>query len=280
VTHELGHAIGFGHSAQPDAIMRSSAYGARGPRLGADDRDAAHCAYPHGITLLIPNGGESWDAGSQQAITWQTTEEAGPDAGLIDLEYSEDGGLEWQSVAAGLANDGHYQWNVPSLESANLRVRAIRHNLSTAPGSPFPSACSLDGSNASFSITTQTPLGGTISRSLRLDKAAGGQLRLSWNASCSRDTDDYAVYSGALATLRSGTLAPQPLTCSAGVDLAEYVTPSAGDSYFLVSPLAGSNEGGLGPGRSSSPASCAVVEESSVCPGRGSSRRGPRVRAR
>ena len=61
-THRLGHGLGFGHSTVPDAIMRSYAYGrnGRGPRpLGDDDRDGAHCLYPHTFALTAPNGGEA-----------------------------------------------------------------------------------------------------------------------------------------------------------------------------------------------------------------------------
>lgn len=46
-THELGHAIGFGHSTASDAIMRASAYfNGRCNRLGSDDIAAAEFVYP------------------------------------------------------------------------------------------------------------------------------------------------------------------------------------------------------------------------------------------
>jgi hypothetical protein len=47
--HELGHTLGFGHSADPQAVMRATAHDdGRGAQLGDDDRMAASVVYGDG----------------------------------------------------------------------------------------------------------------------------------------------------------------------------------------------------------------------------------------
>jgi cysteine-rich repeat protein len=68
--HELGHAIGFGHSSHPDATMRATAhFDGRCAMLHADDAAAATFVYPFGAEC--PNGeldpGEGCDDGNTAA---------------------------------------------------------------------------------------------------------------------------------------------------------------------------------------------------------------------
>jgi len=251
--HELGHGIGFGHSTVADAIMRASAYGnGRGPRLGDDDRDGAHCHYPHALTLTSPIGGEAWQAGSSHAITWTASAEAGPDPGTLDVEFSADGGVTWTVVSAGEPNDGSYPWTVPSAPGAQSVVRVLRHNRVAPTPAPYPEACSLDVSDAAFTVTAVPPAvagcapDGRTGSPLRVAKASVGALTITWGASCSATASNYALYEGTLSALRSGSWDHVPRTCAAGLDLAETVTPAAGNSYYLVAPLAGGQEGLLG----------------------------------
>lgn len=250
-THELGHSIGLGHSGVADAVMRSSAYGgSRGPRLGDDDMDAVHCVYPHTLTLSSPSGGENFTRGETHGVTWFSTVESGPDAGQIDLEFSDDDGATWQSLTAGTANDGYYDWNIDVSPGALYRVRAVRHNRVSPTPAPWPSACSSAISAAAFSVTAQ-PLGGVPDGSsgqpLILGKS-GGEITFSWGDSGNDSVDDHAIYRGDLDALRGGTWNHAPETCSAGTDLFESLAPAPASSYYLVSPLSGSAEGDLGSG--------------------------------
>jgi hypothetical protein len=246
--HELGHGLGFGHSTAPDAIMRAVAYGDRGPRLGDDDRDVAHCHYPHTLHLIEPNGGQTWVGGSLQAVRWSSTSEVGPDAGVVDLEYTIDGGASWRTIVSDEPNDGYYAWLVPYEISTDVRVRVIRPHRGDVVPSYYPATCSGDGSDAALSIAPPPLIAGAIQggAGLRLQHLINGELELTWPPSCSDDTDDYVVYEGSLEALRSGVWDPQPATCSASLDLWESIVPSPGDRYYLVAPAAGPFEGSLG----------------------------------
>lgn len=245
--HELGHGIGLGHSTVYDALMRSYVYGNRGPRLGDDDRDGAHCHYPHTLAVTSPNGGETWTAGTVHAIAWSVTEEAGPDPGTVSLEYSTDSGATWLPVASDEPNDGSYTWTVPDSPGTRARVRVLRPNLVSPTPSPYPSACSSDASDADFAIAAALEAGTVPATGtpLRITKA-GSDLTLTWGASCAATASGYAVYEGTLAALRSGVWDHVPRTCAAGTDLAETLTPGSGGRYYLVAPLSGSFEGTLG----------------------------------
>ncbi len=264
-THETGHGIGFGHSSASDAIMRSSAYGNRGARLGDDDIDAAHCHYPHTLTLLAPNGGEVWSAGNTETIAWSATAEAGGDPGTVDLEYSTDGGSSWLPIAVGTVNDGSYAWAVANAAGDDVRVRVVRHALGTLT-SPYPlSSCSNDMSDNSLSITAAPPVAGSVGASATLEKLAGGSIRVRWSTSCSGNADNYAIYEGSLAALRAGSWDHTPVRCNAGTDRVEDFVPSSGASYYLVSARAGVAEGSLGTDsvgheRPQAAAPCAVRE--------------------
>jgi hypothetical protein len=273
-THELGHGIGFGHSTALDAIMRAYASGGRGPRLGDDDRDGAHCHYPHSVSLLSPSGGEQWEAGSVQMIEWDTSAEQGPDPGEVDLEYSTDGGRVWKALASGAVNDGFHGWFVPDDTSTDARVRVVRPHRDAFAAQFYPSACSQAASAGSFAITPATIVAGSIPADagggLALRLEPNGWLRLSWEPSCSSDVVDHVVYEGNLDALRSGTWDHAPLTCTAGADLAEYVYPGYGNQYYLVAPRASTYEGSLGSSSSGLPrpessSACAPREIDSTC---------------
>lgn len=71
------------------------------------------------ITVLSPNGGENWQAGSQQSITWSSQEVLN-----VKLEYTIDNDTNWMTIEENIpANSNSYTWIVPNTPSNNCRVR-------------------------------------------------------------------------------------------------------------------------------------------------------------
>lgn len=73
------------------------------------------------LTLLSPNGGETYPANSLQSITWIA---AG--IGSVYLDYSLDAGASWNPLAGGTAipaNPGQFSWYVPNLNVSQAKVR-------------------------------------------------------------------------------------------------------------------------------------------------------------
>ncbi|MFN8547306.1 MAG: cohesin domain-containing protein [Candidatus Eisenbacteria bacterium] len=101
---------------------------------------------PPTIALSAPNGGESWQVGSQHAITWTASDPNAGDPLQISLEYSVNGGAQWTSIVSGLSNSGSYNWTIPNNPSTQSRVRATVSDGQVQ---------AQDESNASFTIVAQ-----------------------------------------------------------------------------------------------------------------------------
>jgi hypothetical protein len=71
------------------------------------------------ITIISPNGGEIFEAGSIQNISWSST----GSVGNVDIEYSTDNGANWVSIVVSSNNDGTHPWQVPNSLSANCLIR-------------------------------------------------------------------------------------------------------------------------------------------------------------
>jgi hypothetical protein len=95
------------------------------------------------VTVLTPDGGESWTAGTVHAITWSATDDVGVTG--VDLYYSTTGGGgPFDAIATGEANDGTYAWTVPDDPSNDAFVRVVARDAAGNSGE--------DLSNAAFAI--------------------------------------------------------------------------------------------------------------------------------
>lgn len=85
----------------------------------SDVSDADFTLGDQSITVLEPNGGEDWAAGSTHLVRW-TSESAGA---AVVIEGSADAGSSWETLAASTANDGELVWTLGDLTSDQCLVR-------------------------------------------------------------------------------------------------------------------------------------------------------------
>ncbi|RYZ41192.1 MAG: endonuclease [Myxococcaceae bacterium] len=92
-----------------------------------------------GVTVLSPNGGESWTGGSARTITWTAS-------GItsVKVEYSLNGSTWTTLTGSTSASAGGVAWTVPGTASTNAWVRV----------SDASNASVSDLSNSAFAITT------------------------------------------------------------------------------------------------------------------------------
>jgi serine protease len=75
---------------------------------------------PPEVTVTSPNGGETWQAGSVYAITWDATDNIGITS--TEIDYTYDGGANWYDVADLSGNPGSYDWTVPNTQGTECLV--------------------------------------------------------------------------------------------------------------------------------------------------------------
>lgn len=71
------------------------------------------------VSIISPNGGETWLTGSSHMIKWNSI-------ALVDdiaIEFSSDNGSNWSSVATVGADEYSYLWTVPSVVSSECLVK-------------------------------------------------------------------------------------------------------------------------------------------------------------
>ncbi|MCP4220554.1 MAG: S8 family serine peptidase [bacterium] len=95
------------------------------------------------ITITSPNGGEQWNTGSMESITWNSEGQVGN----VKIEYSLDNGTSWVSHAPAASNTGSISWQLPSTIAVQCLVR-----ITDIDGSP------ADVSDGTFSIAVPIPL--------------------------------------------------------------------------------------------------------------------------
>jgi hypothetical protein len=108
------------------------------------------------ITVIFPNGGETWNPMTKNTIEWTS----GGITGLVKIELSRNGGNTWTPIVKKTKNDGEYIWLVtkPTTDKALIRISNIDDPSVT------------DTSNSFFKIGSEGEI--------ILEKPNGGEI---WN---------------------------------------------------------------------------------------------------
>ena len=108
------------------------------------------------ITLLTPNGGQTYFVGNTYTILWQSSTAT---VGNVQIQYSIDNGASWSTVVASTANDASYEWTIPNSPSWQCLIR-IREASDLNPSDTSKSVFAISDFGDNLSITS--PVNGDI----------------------------------------------------------------------------------------------------------------------
>lgn len=185
--------------------------------------------------VTVPNGGESYQGGSQQTVTWDVanTSAAPFNATNVKISISTDGGLTFPTVLiASTANDGSEVVTMPSVSSttARIKVEAVENIF-------------FDISNNNFTLTAPTS-GFTLSSpapaSITCGTGTNSVIVLNTTQVGTFTTPINFTYSGAPAGTTVG-FSPNPVTpgASTNVTLSPVNNIPVGSYSIVVTGTAG-----------------------------------------
>ena len=162
--------------------------------------------------------------GTQVTATWMDTGTAG--AALNEL-------------ATGLAAGTHHHWRVRLLYHPPTTPFQQASRWLTVPWNGWQEADLQTAGVPSGRIPNGADVPGS---QLSVDKEAGGEITLSWGASCLLGDTDFEVYEGTLGDFTSHAAK----FCTTGGATTKTFSPAAGSTYYLVVPRNASREGSYG----------------------------------
>jgi len=85
------------------------------------------------VFVQAPTGGVEYDPSQLVPMTWITDDDLGVE--FVDIEFSTDGGNNWQMVAQSTDDDGFYLWQVPDVSTNSGVLRVVAHDADGFTGS-------------------------------------------------------------------------------------------------------------------------------------------------
>ncbi|MGE0480238.1 MAG: Ig-like domain-containing protein [Phycisphaerae bacterium] len=119
---------------------------------------------PPVVTVLSPNGGQTFTSGTAQNITWNATDNSG-EVVRVDVFVTFDGGAHYDPVSKFGVDTGTFEWFVQNRPTTQARVRVVAFDSSGNEGS--------DTSDAYFTIVSAP--GGRVPTTLRDFDMPGSQ---------------------------------------------------------------------------------------------------------
>jgi hypothetical protein len=134
------------------------------------------------VTVIAPNGGEQWTAGTIQSITWSSTA-----VDTVKIEYSQDG-IFWNTIISKTPSSGSYLWFIPASYNSptgRIRITDIRNGLVTDMNDNF-----FTITNLPVVVTVGSPNGGE-------KLTVGSTQDIVWNSSKVTNVNiEYSVNNG------------------------------------------------------------------------------------
>jgi len=188
------------------------------------------------ITVTSPNGGEDWQVGSSQNITWNSSGTSGD----VHIEYSTNNGSDWSDVIASTSDDGTHSWTIPDAPSGNCLVK-----VSDTDGDP------TDASDAVFTISpSPVPFISVTAPNGGEDWEVGSSQNITWNSSGTSgdvhieySTNNGSDWSDVIASTsddgtHSWTIPDAPSgNCLVRVSDADGDPTDQSDAVFTISPI-------------------------------------------
>ncbi len=112
------------------------------------------------ISVIAPNGGELWRAGTTETISWTATALT-----TVAISYKTAPAASWQTIAQGVAaSSGSYAWVVPNTPTTEARVRVMDETSGTVVDSSDglftilgPNAVAEGGIPTTFELSQNYP---------------------------------------------------------------------------------------------------------------------------
>ncbi|HBX51921.1 MAG: hypothetical protein A2275_12175 [Bacteroidetes bacterium RIFOXYA12_FULL_35_11] len=120
------------------------------------------------IILTVPNGGESWQVGTSQNITWV----AAPTSTQFWVYYSTNNGSTWSNVTTSYTSSTTRTWTIPNYPGTNNLIKVEDYN----------NTCKFDISDAVFTIAPPTPVITVTNPNNSTTRYVGATQTISWTS--------------------------------------------------------------------------------------------------